>query len=185
MKARTLAWKGVEEWLAEIADVRLFANGLTAAGTQLGAEPLPYRAHYTLDAGDGWITRRLELAVHAADVTRELALEHDGRGAWTIDGAPAPELDGALDCDLAFSPLTNFMPIRRHGLRDGGEPRDFAMAWVSLPDLRVHRSPQRYEPVRPSVVRFLELDGDFTAELELDDDGLVAFYPRLARRVAG
>jgi hypothetical protein len=33
-------------------------------------------------------------------------------------------------------------------------------------------------------VRFVSLDGDFTAELELDDDGLVARYPRLAERVA-
>ena len=35
-----------------------------------------------------------------------------------------------------------------------------------------------------SVVRYLSRDGDFTAELELDEDGLVEFYPRLARRVS-
>jgi hypothetical protein len=57
------------------------------------------------------------------------------------------------------------------------------MAWVSIPDLAVHRSPQRYEHLRHGVVRFASLDGDFTADLELDTDGLLAFYPRLARRI--
>jgi len=181
--ARTVAWTGVEEWLAEVCDVRLSAAGVTAEGTQLGAEPRPYRAEYRLDAQDGWITRRLQVTVRADGAARTLALEHDGAGTWAIDGAAAPELDGARDCDLAFSPLTNLMPVRRHALDEGGEPRDFAMAWVSLPDLAVHRSPQRYEPVRPGVVRFVALDGDFTADLELDADGLVVVYPRLARRV--
>jgi hypothetical protein len=55
---------------------------------------------------------------------------------------------------------------------------------VSVPDLRLHASPQRYEHVRPGVVRYVALDGDFTAELELDDDGLVVRYPRLAERVS-
>ena len=85
---------------------------------------------------------------------------------------------------MAFSPLTNFMPVRRHGLHEGGGSEDFVMAWVSVPDLAVHASPQRYEHVRPGVARFSELDGDFTADLELDADGLVVRYPRLAERVS-
>jgi hypothetical protein len=33
------------------------------------------------------------------------------------------------------------------------------------------------------VVRYISRDGDFTADLELDEDGLLVHYPRLARRV--
>jgi len=62
------------------------------------------------------------------------------------------------------------------------------MAWVSVPELQVTGSRQRYEHVRAdergATVRFLELDSDFTAELELDPAGLLVFYPGLARRVA-
>ncbi|HMA27897.1 MAG: putative glycolipid-binding domain-containing protein, partial [Solirubrobacterales bacterium] len=64
---------------------------------------------------------------------------------------------------------------------------DFMMAFIRMPTLRVEASPQRYEHVRVrddgSVVRYLSRDADFTAELELDRDGLLRFYPRLARRV--
>jgi uncharacterized protein len=62
-------------------------------------------------------------------------------------------------------------------------------AWVSVPDLRVHAYPQRYEAVRRtssgSIVRFIDrgLHAGFTADLVLDLDCLVVNYPQLARRV--
>jgi uncharacterized protein len=180
---RALAWHGVEEWLAEHAQIDLGDDGVLATGVQLGVEPEPYLLEYRLDAPSGWITRRLEAEASGAGWRRSLSLEHDGSGRWTVDGVRLPDVDGALDCDLAFSPLTNMMPIRRTALHERAGSADFVMAWVSVPDLRVHASPQRYEHVRPGVVRFAELDGDFTAELELDADGLVVRYPRLAERV--
>lgn len=182
---RALTWTGLEEWLAEHARVELADDGLLATGVQLGVEPEPYRAEYLLDAPSGWVTRRLEVEVSGAGFRRRLALERDSAGAWTVDGTARPDLDGALDCDLAFSPLTNAMPVRRHRLDERDASHDFGMAWVSLPDLQVQLSPQRYEHVRPGVVRFVGLDSDFTSELEFGDDGLVVRYPRLAERVAG
>jgi uncharacterized protein len=180
---RALAWTGLEEWLAEHAQIDLGDDGVLATGVQLGVEPEPYLVEYRLDAPVDWITRRLEIEASGAGWRRRLSLEHDGSGRWTVDGERLADVDGALDCDLAFSPLTNLMPVRRSALHERAGSEDFVMAWVSVPDLHVHASPQRYEHVRPGVVRFAELDGDFTAELELDADGLVVRYPRLAERV--
>jgi uncharacterized protein len=181
---RAIVWTGLAEWLAEHAQVDVGDDGVLATGVQLGAEPEPYIVEYRLDVPSGWITRRLEVEASGAGWRRWLTLEHDGSGRWTADGERRPDLDGALDCDLAFSLLTNLMPIRRSELHRRAGSEDFVMAWVSVPDLKLHASPQRYEHVCPGVVRFVSLDGDFTAELELDDDGLVARYPRLAERVA-
>ena len=179
-----LVWRGLEEWLAEHARVELTDGGIEAAGVQLGVEPEAYRVDYELDAPSDWITRRLEVDAAGAGWKRSVVLEHDGAGAWTCNGEHYAALDGALDCDLAFSPLTNVMPIRRHELHEHEGSCDFLMAWVSVPDLEVHASPQRYVRVRDRVVRFVALDGDFRADLELDEDGLVVRYPRLAERVS-
>jgi hypothetical protein len=181
---RALTWHGVEEWLAEHAQVELSDDGVLATGVQLGVEPHDYRIDYRLDVPSGWITRRLEVDASGAGWRRSLVLEHDGAGGWRRDGEPDGALDGALDCDLAFSPLTNVMPIRRHELHEREGSQNFVMAWVSVPDLAVHASPQLYEHVRTGVVRYAALDGDFSAELELDEDGLVVRYPRLAERVS-
>lgn len=95
-------------------------------------------------------------------------------------------LADALDCDLGLSPLTNSMPVLRHGLLDGGGPIDLTMAWVSVPELIVSRSAQRYSFIRRdddlSVVRF-EDDSGFSADIVFDSDGLIVNYPGIARRL--
>ena len=168
-------WRGLEEWLAEAAEVVLHDDRLEACGTQLGAEPYPYRVDYELRTGPRWVTERLRLRSGG----RSLDLRRSSDGDWTADGEARPDLEEALDCDLQNSPLTNTMPI----LRRPDEAADYTMAWVSLPDLGVHVSRQRYEPLGRGRVRYVSLDSDFTAELEYDEDGLVTMYPRLAQRV--
>jgi hypothetical protein len=194
---RFLAWTGVEEWLTESATVDLGGAGLSATGTQLGAEPAPFRVEYRLEA-PGFVTRELELTATAEGWRRHLLLRHDGSGTWgaevTDEGEvpggewdrSLPDLSEALDIDIQNSPLTNTMPILRRGFQREGSG-DFLMAFVTTPSLRVEASPQRYEHVRTteggSVVRYISRDGDFTADLELDAEALLVFYPRLARRV--
>jgi hypothetical protein len=188
--SRLLVWRGLDEWRAECASAVLHDDRLEARGVQLGSEPIPYRLDYDLETGAGFVTVRLALTATGDGWSRSLDLRRNGHGAWELPGTGAgaeelggpggdpAELDGALDCDLAFSPLTNFMPIRR----DAGGPADYLMAWVSVPDLRVHRSAQRYEPLGERRVRFSDETG-FTADLELDEDGFIERYPGLAERL--
>jgi hypothetical protein len=193
-----LVWTGVEEWLTEAAEVELVDDGLRASGIQLGAEPAAFRVDYRLEAPERYVTTELELTATAEGWSRHLLLSHDGSGAWRADvsdegdvpggswDGELPDLSEALDIDIENSPLTNTMPILRHGFQRGGSG-DFVMAFVRMPTLRVEASPQRYEHIRTtdrgSVVRYISRDGAFTADLELDGDGLLEFYPRLARRI--
>jgi uncharacterized protein len=194
---RFLVWSGVEEWLSESAAVDFGRGGLRATGLQLGAEPFPFRLDYRLEAPD-FITSELELNATAEGWRRHLLLRHDGAGVWHANvqddgGVPdgpwdgsLPDLSEARDIDIQNSPLTNTMPILRHRFQREGSG-DFLMAFIRTPSLRVEASPQRYEHVRSSergsVVRYISRDSDFTADLELDADGLLEFYPRLARRI--
>ncbi len=111
----------------------------------------------------------------------------DGRADLPAPGGDVAPFSEALDCDLALAPLTNSMPVLRHGLLEGGGPVDFVMAWVSVPDLAVRASGQRYTFVRKdgelSVVRYESIGGTFVAEITFDKDGVVVDYPRLGRRV--
>jgi hypothetical protein len=182
-------WRGIEEWLAEAASIDLGEDGLLAKGVQLGAHPAPYRLDYRLDASEGFVTRELELTATTDSGQRTLRLSHDGSGSWRADAqteVELPDLSRARDIDIGFSPLTNSMPILRHGLHEQGED-DFVMAWVEVPSLNVIAARQRYEHVRGddegAAVRFLDRESGFSAELELDREGLLVFYPGLARRV--
>ena len=133
---RRVIWRGLEDWLAEECSVVLEEDRLRADGVQLGAAPAPYRLDYELVTGPGWVTERLLARVRDADGSRSLDLLRAADGAWTADGEALPELDGALDCDIEWSPLTNFMPARRLG----AEPADHLMAFVEVPSLAVRPS---------------------------------------------
>jgi hypothetical protein len=202
--ARLFVWRGLGDWYVEAASVEIGADGLAASGTQIGSDPVLYRLDYELAASADFITRALDVTASGQGWSRRVSLRHDGAGEWTcgarsegdVDlsapGCDAGVLRGALDCDLGRSPLTNVMPIRRRALDRRAAAEDFTMAWVSVPDLAVVRSAQRYEHVRraadgSSVVRYVDrgqFDG-FTAELELDAEGFVVVYPELAERVSG
>lgn len=201
MMEQLILWSGLGDWRTEAARVSLTDDRVRAKGTQIGVDPVPYHLEYELDAADGFVTRSLRVRCEGDGWARGLELTRHGDGAWraTYDhegstemAAPSAELDQldeALDCDLSFSPMTNLMPIRRHRLNEQPGSAEFVMAWVTVPELTVRASRQRYEHVRVdddgSVVRFIDLGlfAGFTADLELGPDGLIRVYPGLARRV--
>jgi hypothetical protein len=181
---RLALWRGTDEWRAEAAWVQMEDDRLSAHGTQLGSTPESYRLDYSLRTGPEFVTDTLELSLLMGGALRRRLLARRPDGSWTVDNEPVPDAEGALDCDLGLCPLTNTMPVLRHGLlAPGAEPRDFVMAWVAVPDLTVHRSDQRYEPIDERHVRYVGVGTDFVAELEYDEDGLVLNYPEMAERV--
>ena len=195
-----LLWRALDGFGAEAAEVDLTHDRLRARGTQLGSDPLPYRLDYELETAPGFATARLRAEARGDGWTRRLDLRRGGEG-WTVDAGaegdadlppPGGETQGfaeAIDCDLGRSPLTNTLPVLRVGLGEVGAPaRDFVMAWVSVPDLGVHRSEQRYEPVSTdadgAVIRYVGRHRDFVGELRFDRRGLVVRYPELAELLA-
>ena len=179
--------------------MELGADALVATGTQIGADPVPYRLDYGLTTGPAFVTETLTVDATGEGWRRHLSLVRRPDGTWEcvtqaegVASLPPPGGDvaavrGALDCDLARSPLTNLMPVRRHRLHEEPGEVDFLMAWVSVPDLGLHPSEQRYEHVRShadySVVRYVGRHRDFVGELVFDHDGIVEHYPELAKRV--
>ena len=200
VRRRFVVWDKEDGYGSEAVEVTLLADRLQASGVQVGFAPLPYRLDFTLDTGADWVTERLAVTSRGDGWTRTLDLRRSTDGAWSIeasaegeDDLPSPGGDvasfaAALDCDLGLCPLTNTMPVLRHDLlrRDGS--LDFVMALVSVPDLAVRRSGQRYAtlPGAGDGLRHIEyrsLDSDFVSDLTYDDDGLVVDYPQMATRV--
>jgi uncharacterized protein len=200
---RLVAWTKPDPIGAEVAVVNLERDRLSAVGTAIGSDPEPYRLDYVLSTGTDFVTRLVRVSAAGEGWSRSLQLRHDGRGNWTAKtsqtgtaslpepGGDVTQLAGALDADLGLSPLFNSMPILRHRLIDPGSwADDFMMVWISVPDLQLHLSPQRYTHVReargtPAVVLFESVgEGeDFRAEVQVDRDGLVVDYPQMASRI--
>lgn len=175
MTTRRVAWRRTDEVATdEHCTLTIRDSGLSLVGTVLGAEAgAPVRIEYrVLTDGAGLTT-----AVHVRDLRgfeqRTLTLERDAKGNWTVDGRKVRTLKGCTDVDLACSPSTNTLPIRR--LRVGiGTSQTIKAAWVLFPDLAVVKSAQTYTRLDEFTYRFAS-EG-FEADLTVDDDGLVAAY---------
>ena len=169
---RTFAWQGLDAPRFEIAHVELEDDRLAARGTQLGADPFPYRLDYELRTGAGYVAELLAVEVASADWTRSIELRRGRK----------PFVDDVLDPDIEFSPLFNSLPVLRHRIHDRpAASHDFTMAFVEVPGLDVRASQQRYLALERRLVRYRA--GHFSAELEFDDEGFVTTYRGMAERV--
>lgn len=200
MVVRSIAWVKTAGPGLEFAEVEIDDRRMRAAGVAIGSDPLPYRLDYSLATRSRFVTKRIEVETRGQGWSRALRLKRDRAGEWDAQWEthgeallPPPtgdmnSLHQALDCDLALSPLTNTMPVLRHGLLRGGGPVDLMMAWISVPDLSVLPSRQRYTFVRTdelvSVVRYESGSRDFTADIVFDEDGLVVEYPGIGHRLS-
>ena len=194
---RAIGWIKADPIGSEFADVILSTDRLSAVGVAIGSDPVPYRLDYELETIAGFITSRLQVWSRGQGWSRRLDLRREPSGEWVLavetdgtvglpaSGGDVAGLTGVLDCDLGLSPLTNTMPVLRHGLLSGGGPLNFTMAWVSVPDLSVRGSLQRYTFVRlegaHSIVRYESRDSQFSADLTVDADGIVLDYPGIGR----
>lgn len=202
-RTRGIAWTKDDPAGAEFALIELDTTRVHARGVAIGSDPEPYRLSFDLRTRDDFVTDRCVVETEGGGWARRLEIERSEQGVWTASVASSgtaslPEpggeltaLQDALDLDLGLSPVFNTMPVLRHSLHDGGQAGDFIMIWISVPDLAIHASPQRYtflerRSEEDRVVRFeaVGVGEDFVADVHFDADGLVIDYPGIASRIS-
>ena len=200
VRRRSVAWSKHDPFGAEFARVAFGSDRLHATGVAIGSAPEPYRLDYELTTGAGYLTEEVVVHVAGEAWSRRLELRRPSGAPWTAEVGqtgfidlpePGGDLSGfadAVDPDLGLSPLFNTMPVLRKGLHEIESAEEFLMVWISVPDLRLHPSPQRYthlETRGPNdrVVRFEAVGTEFVADIVFDADGLVVDYPGIATRI--
>jgi hypothetical protein len=138
---------------------------------------------YSVDADREWRTRRARVQGWAGDEPIDLQIEASEAGQWSLDGVPQPAVSGCVDVDLAFTPATNTLPIRRLGLTPG-ESRPVTAAWLRFPELLLEPLEQVYARESLDGYRYESGGGSFRAALLVAPDGLVVRYPGLWEREA-
>jgi hypothetical protein len=96
-----------------------------------------------------------------------------------MDGQAVAELKGCVDVDLGVTPSTNTLPIHRLELEVGASA-EIVAAWIRFPELDIIPAAQRY--TRLADRQYLYESNTFSAELDVDDLGLVVTYPGIWER---
>jgi hypothetical protein len=175
-------WRPAEGDGLEHLDLRPADGMVVAGGVIIGARGgLPYGVRYRIVCDAGWATRAVD--IEATD-GRGLHLAADGAGRWSDgDGRRLVAFDGCIDVDLAGSPFTNTLPIRRLDLTPEHGAVELRMLYVPFRSFAPAVDEQRYRCLAPGRYRYEAVDRSFAADLTVDADGLVIDYPGLFRRV--
>jgi hypothetical protein len=176
-----ILWQRLDIPGLEWCEIRRAPDGTQVDGIALVAGAgTPYRIEYAIEIDSAGRTRRA--VVRPRGTPKDgLELRADEGGRWLVNGAAVPRLDGCVDVDLGFSPMTNSLPIWRLGLAPG-ESREIRAAWVRFPEFTMQVLGQRYERTAESTYMYRS-DG-FEARLRVDQAGIVEEYGRYWRTVA-
>jgi hypothetical protein len=178
---RSLRWRPVEGVGLEHFTLRGTPAGIRAESVVIGERGggEPYGVSYAIDCDPGFAVTALTIAT--TDGRRVFLERRDG--IWRdVFGEHLPAFDDCVDIDLAGTPFTNTLPIRRESWQPG-QSREFAMLYIPFDSFVPRLDRQVYTCLEPRLFRYQAADRSFEAELSVDDDGLVVDYPSLFERI--
>jgi len=170
-----ILWRRVDRVGMERAVLESTPDGFRLAGTVLLVDDTgPIEIRYSVLTDADWRTRTVGAHVQTNAGDRRMALNSDGAGTWSAGDDPVLELYGAVDVDLAWTPATNTLAIRRLGL-NVGESAEASTVLVAFPAHEIERRTHHYERLAP--LRYRYRAGDYQTDLTVNDQGLVVAYP--------
>lgn len=162
-------WPSLEHTILGVADSRITADGTIIAVV----DEQPIRLDYRLDCDPSWRPLSVTVDVYGQPA---VSLAREGDRWFDGDGRERPDLAGCLDVDIALTPFTNTIPIRRLAL-DHGASADLDVVYIHPgPTVDVSAQHQRYTRISTG---YRYESGSFRADLRVDDDGIVTEYPGL------
>jgi len=173
---RAVVWKNLLLDGRDYCGLWQVADGWLLKGTVVGVlqDQRPVLASYEIYADENWLTHRVQVERTIGSDVKALSLNVESRGVWRSAGQELPGLRGCDDVDLALTPATNTLAIRRLNLEIGSSASIIA-AWIKFPDLTVQPLSQRYTRLAKDKYRY-ESNTGVSAEIAVDDLGLVISY---------
>jgi hypothetical protein len=185
---RTACWRHHEARVGfEVAYFEKLTDGWLIDGTTAALQDgATWAVTYRVELDSSWRTRTARVVTRSAVGSRHVSVNADRAGHWTVDGLPAPHLDGCLDVDLEGSAMTNAFPVRR--LHTGTDERvNVPAAFIRVTSGPVERLDQQYQRLvdndsRDRCYDYAAPAFDFATRICYDAAGLVIDYPGLAVR---
>lgn len=181
----TILWRRLDTAGHEVASLEDTVSGPRLCGTSIFLhDGEPCHLNYAIDCDREWRTRAATVRGRVGRRGIDFEFSVAPRGTWTMNGSPVPSVTGCIDLDLNFSPSTNRLPIRRLELAIG-KSAPVSAAWLRFPSFQLERLDQTYFRNAENTYRYESHDGEFTADLTVNEHGFVTDYAGLWQAEAG
>lgn len=181
----TIVWQRLDLPGHELCSVSSGEKGHLLTGSSIFvAEGNKCLLSYRVVCDAAWKTQEVHVVGSINDEPIDVILMVEPGNVWTLNGVEQPQVEECIDVDLAFSPATNLLPIRRCNMAIGDSEQAVA-AWLTFPELTLEKLPQRYTRQSESIFHYVSSGGDFETELTVKSSGFVSNYPLLWREEHG
>lgn len=178
-------WSPTDKSGLEYLNLRQTETGFAAESTILRIQDgAPFYIEYKISGDEKWRVNNVSIQQRDGE-KKAIKLSANGTGNWTDeDGERLKEFDGCIDVDISATPFTNTLPIRRRKLAVG-DSAEISVVYFLIPEMTAQRSFQRYTRLEKNLFKFEEngIFNGFSANLEIDEDGLINDYPELFKRI--
>ena len=177
MEDHSILWRRIDTSGHETARVYGDDDGWYLDGSAIFLyEGSPCRLEYFIECDTDWTTRSATVDGWVGEHVVECEISVSADRLWYLDDQEIKSVEGCIDLDLNFSPVTNLLPLRRLNLKDGGR-ESVSAAWLKFPSFTLERLEQSYSRIDGSTVKYESRGGEFVRELKVNQAGLVIDYP--------
>lgn len=180
MTKRSVLWRRLDQTGLELATLEGHPSGWNLRGTVVVVnEGVPCAFTYAVVCDASFRTLEASIRGTVGETPVDVRVESRGR-RWVRNGEEQPQVAGCVDVDIAFTPSTNTLPIRRLRIPIG-QSVPVQAAWLRFPDFSLELLEQSYHREAENTYRYESGGGSFVALIDVDDLGLVRRYGKLWR----
>lgn len=144
----------------------------------------PSRLLYTIATDRQWHSSRATVEGYVGRHAVRVRIVGRADRHWQLSQRSQPQVDGCIDLDLAFTPATNLIALRRLDLAVG-EQGESRAAYLEFPGMRMSLLEQTYRRVGAREFDYAAPRFGYRGRLVVDRHGAAEIYPGLFERENG
>lgn len=178
---KTIIWKGIFYNSLEYFQLFKIEETIIAKSRIIGTyKNNLYFAEYNLKIDEKWRIFNFELEFEVNNYKKKIMGIKESY-EWKINGDIDPRFQGFDFIDISLSPFTNTLPINNLHLNIKQE-KEINVIYIDILEDYLKPVRQKYRKNEETNFRYENIPNDFQADIEIDDQGLVIFYPSLFER---
>jgi uncharacterized protein len=175
---RTALWQRLDVDGMDACVVDRHGDGFRLSGTAVFLSDGAAKLDYAVTCDRRWFSRSATVSGWVGGRTRSCEMVKSPQGGWSVNGQTIAGLNGLHDVDLGFTPATNLNALNRLRLEIGATAQTTAL-WLDPDDWAVKPLIQIYHRLSETFYAYASPMHDYSAQLEVDNFGLIRLYPGL------
>lgn len=180
---KNIIWEGLDADTTENCAVNYLVGGGIVVRSEISGwiNKKALTVEYIIKLDNKWHVLEFELTAQIGNKPANHYAMSNKQGLWTDNsGKEYTEFKGCDYIDITLTPFTNSLPI--NGLLfSEGERHQIDVIYIDVMDNDMRKDRQRYTKLNNFKYRFENdfADQPFTADIDVDENGFVTFYPEL------